>query len=663
MTDFTRRPVLLGLSFALLFIFGCGGGGGDGQTDPDVPTDLVVQRTLPTNGQEVLNDLSDVAGIVEVKFSERLLAKSVLDANNAFNGLSSDVNILDSSFARVPGTPAITGERGNILTFKPAGGVLPNGQYTVTATRDVLNWAGGRLNNGKSDHRSAFTVGVDTYTPVVRTSFPVPNQKDVPKDSSIIIIFNESLNPATVTNSTVVVTDAQGNNLSQAPFQPIITTSRDDFEIVFTPDPATLLPPSTTITVTLTGGPSGITDVVGNPFAGDPPGTDVYQFQFETVREPPPPNSPPPLVLNPMDPRFPDAAVYFATQKEIGVLREQPYLLAGFQDLAPWTTEGTNPIPNSIKKVGKPEEIVVDQRAGPVDLHTWLYVIERSTRSVAIVSTRTSNVIHKWKQLPDPRGLGINAAGSQLFVSNYTSDTVSVLDIGAVTPGSETVNDFVKSVADLPKQDSTFGRRDILLGRGPTGVAHSWDSTNLYVASALDNQGYRIDSRTGVIQTTISTGTNPVDIASTFYIGPSFGWFNFFSCLGGDGDPDGSVTLYWYGPSWGYDEVVANITGFKNPKGTFYPWFTTSVWIANSGGDTCTELVLTFSGALGFGGFITASLNSNVTVGKNPNSVTGEAFADRGEGQLSFIDRNAPLRVPVTIKVPGAHEVATILDQ
>lgn len=676
MTELTRRPVVLGLSLALLFVFGCGGGGGSGSDDPDVPTDLIVQQTLPTNGQEVLNDLSDVDGIVTLKFSDRLSAKSVLDPNNAFNGLSSDLNILDSGFARVPGTPAITGERKNVLTFKPAGGVLPNGQYTITATRDVRNWAGGRLNNGKSDHRSAFTVGVDTYSPVIRTSFPVPNQKDVPKESAIIVIFNESLNPATVTNSTVVVTDAQGNNLSQAPYQPVIKTSRDDFEIVFIADPATLLPPSTTITVTLTGGNSGITDVVGNPFEGDPATPGTYQFQFETVREPPPPNSPPPIVTDPNDPRFPDATVYYATKDSIGVIAEQPYLLAGSQTLEPWVA--TAPIPNSEKKVGKPEEIMVDPRLAANDLHTWIYVIERGTRSVAIVSTRTSSVVHKWKQLPDPRGLAINGlSGSQLFVTNFSNDTISFLDIGAITPGSETASDQVKMLADLRKQDSNTGRLDIALGRGPTGAAHAWDSNNLIVCSALDNQAYRIDSRTGVVQTTISTGTAPQDIACSFFIPPIWGYFIYISCLGGEGDLDGSVTLYWYSTPLGYDQMQANFTGFKNPKGTFYDWGT-GAWIANSGADFITEMDVQFSGALGLGGTIIPFVNSTVTVGKNPTSVTGEAFwplytgfyrpftiitADRGAGQISFIDRAAVTRPTVTLEIPGVHEVATLMDQ
>ena len=663
---------MLGLSLALLFTIGCGGGGG-GSADEKVAIDLIVQQVLPTNGQEVLNDLSDVDGLIQVKFSETVDAKYVLDPNNAFNGLTSDVNVLDSSFSRVPGEPRIIGERSNILTFKPFGGVLPNGQYTVTVTRDVRSWAGGRLNNGKFDHRSAFTVNVDTYAPVIRNTFPTANQKDVEKDSQIIITFNESVNPATVTAGTVTVVD--GGTNPPTTINGTLLTSRDDFEIVFTPDPATLLPPSSTIVVTLTGGASGITDVVGNPFEGDPATPGTYQFQFETVKEPPPPNSPPPYVINPMDPRYPDATIYFATNSSIGVIREQPYLLAGSSDLVPW---GQNsPIPNSVKKVGRPGEIIVDPRLAAADLHTWLYVVERGTSSVAIISTRTSNVVFKWKQLPDPRGLAVDPLGGQLYVTNYTNDTVSFVDIGSINPGSEAADDRTKALANLRGLDETYGRQDILVGRGPTGAAHSPGVTLLYVASALDNQGYRINTSTNQVVTTFTTGTRPQDVATTGFIPLNWGYVTYVTCEGGEGDADGSVTLFWYGPSWGADHMIANLTGFKNPKGCWYDRGF-NCWVANSGGNTLSEITITIQGA-GLSAVILPQLASTITVGKNPTSVTGEAFwymatgglvqpvslalAERGEGRIAFFDRTFTARPPFYVPMAQVHEVASYLDQ
>ena len=67
MKKIIRRPWVLGLALTLVLAAGCGGGGGSssGGTDNDSgtnDTDLIVQRVLPTNGQEVENDLVDVGG-------------------------------------------------------------------------------------------------------------------------------------------------------------------------------------------------------------------------------------------------------------------------------------------------------------------------------------------------------------------------------------------------------------------------------------------------------------------------------------------------------------------------------------------------------------------------------------------------------------------------
>ena len=63
--------------------------------------------------------------------------------------------------------------------------------------------------------------------------FPVPNQKEVAKTSQIIVTFNESLTPATVTTATFTVVD--GGTNPPTPIAGTLVTSRDDFDIVFTP--------------------------------------------------------------------------------------------------------------------------------------------------------------------------------------------------------------------------------------------------------------------------------------------------------------------------------------------------------------------------------------------------------------------------------------------
>ena len=159
MAHLSKRSLVFVLAISLVWVAGCGGGaGGPNGSDPDVATDLIVTQTLPTNTQEVLRNLSDpgLGNIIRVFFSERLLASTVIDPANTFNFLTSDVNILNSAFERMRGVATLTND-GSVLSFTPSGD-LSNGQYTITVSRDVMNFQGGRLNRGLSDHRSSFTV-------------------------------------------------------------------------------------------------------------------------------------------------------------------------------------------------------------------------------------------------------------------------------------------------------------------------------------------------------------------------------------------------------------------------------------------------------------------------------------------------------------------------
>lgn len=669
MTRFAMRPVYVGLALVLAFTIGCGGGSTGGTSGPDAPIDLIVQQVLPTNHQEVETDLSDVDGVITVRFSERLAKGTVLDDNNRFNKLSSDVNILDSAFARVPGEPTITGDRKNVLTFVPSGGVLPNGQYTVTVTRDVTNYAGGRLNNGLYDFHSAFTVGPDTYSPVIRNTYPAPNQTEVAKDSTVSVVFNESLNPATVTNATFTVVD--GGTNPPTPINGTVKVVRDNFEVVFTPDPTSPMPPNTTIVVTILGGASGVTDQVGNPFEGDPATPGSYQFQFSTVTEPPPPNNPLPI-----DVITPDAGVYISTNDSIEVLHELPYFNTA-PDLAGWGNG--NPIPNSKTHIGRPTEIVVMATSKVSDGHTWFFVVDEANRNVAVVGTRDSKVVHRFKNLATPRGLGTSTffdGGLTLYISNYGSNTLTALDLSQTTPGAAFADSFLKGVDD----PSNLHRLDIAVGQGPIGVARAPDQNEVFVVNSLDSTCTLVDSAQFKVIKSFSVGSNPYEIAVT----PTFNIGNFaFITNQGTGPDDGSVSLFWGGPgalgarAAPYD-IESHLTGFKTPKGVTWGYATdpANIWVAESGGDQVTRLTLQVVGG-GFTGNILPATTAQVKVGKNPNDVTLEPLfpggfgalpqcvitADRGDSQLSFVDAQQPSRPTFALHLPGAAFVNSILDQ
>jgi len=657
MNRLIRWPLVLVLAVALVGAVGCGGGSSGGQDNSkQQDTNLIVQQVLPTNGQEVETDLVDVGGIVTVRFSAPLAEGTVLDAGNAFNGLSSNLNILDSAFQRVPGNPLINYEdgRGNVLTFKPTGGIVPFGQYTVTASRAVKSTSGKALNDGRYDHRSSFTVGSDTYKPVIRNTFPVSAQKEVPKDSQIIIIFNESLNPATVTNSSVTVTTGANPPVT---IQGVLTLSRDNFEVVFTPDPETLMPANSSIVVTITGGASGISDVVGNTFEDPVTGASSWQFQFETVTEPPPPNNPPTLQNPP-----PDALIAYCNNTGIGFLQEAQYLNV-FPDLAGWGVN--NPIDNSFQRIGRPGEVMFDERFNPTDAHSYAYVIDNSTDSVTIVGTRDSNIVHRWKQFLDPSGLAYESASDKtLFVTSFANNSISFIDIVSMTPGAARLTEQSQRLADPDR------RRDVETGAGPVGAAFSLAGPLVFVANAMDDSCTLINTNTAKLVTTFSVGTSPYDVAATFNY-PNVGFFAFITCQGGGADLDGSVSVYWNVPNG----LQANVTGFKNPQGCIFD-YNASAWVANSGGNSSAQLTLQFAGGA-FAATIFPVITQDIVTGANPTSITMEPWfygilgappqtvitANRGTGRISFIDAAQPTRPLFFLDVPGVREVAGWLDQ
>ncbi len=656
MNNLKRRSLILGLSLLLLVVAGCGGGGGpggDNSSSPDVATNLVVTQTLPTNQQEVLPDLADpgLQNVIRVYFSEVVMSATVIDPTNTFNYLTSDFNILNSAMERMEGVATLA-DANKVLVFQPAGN-LANGQYTVTVTRDVMNFQGGRLNLGTRDHHSSFTVGTDIYAPVLRNTFPAPNQKDVPKDSRIILTFNETLNRSTITNTSINIMDGSAN--PPVAIAGSLVMDIDAFEVTFTPAAGTLMPANATIVVTINGGPGGVADAVGNPYEGDVATPGIYQFQFETVKEPPPPNNP--IVI---DANNFDALLFYANSTEIGSLQEAQYL-GNTLDLTLWGSG--NPIPNSVTRIGAPGEIIFDPRFGALDGHTYAYVIDRASRSVTIVGTRDSKIVWRWKDLPDPRGLAIAPSGITLYVTNYAADSLSFIDVGSINVGQSLADQRLK---DLSRQAN---RTDLPMGRGPIGAAHAPDASLVFVGNNIDNTCTLVNTSTATIATTFAIGTRPQDVAATFFF-PGIGRFAFITCLGGGNDDNGSVSLYWDRPNG----LQATVTGFENPKECIYDRGA-SIWTANSGGNQAKQLTLAFAGG-GFAATILPAITASITVGASPTGITMESFypffrastrtiisACRGSGELVFLDNAQPSRPTYSIKVPGVFTIASYYDQ
>jgi len=415
------------------------------------------------------------------------------------------------------------------------------------------------------------------------------------------------------------------------------------------------MPPNATIVVTITGGAGGLSDAVGNPYEGDVNTPGVYQFQFETVKEPPPPNNP--LTIDTVN--F-DALIYCADQNNIYSIAEAPFL-NNTLDFTLWGVN--NPLPNSKSRIGQPGEIIFDPRFGPTDGHTYSYIIDRQSSSVTVVNTRDSKIVWRWKDLPDPRGLAIAPSGITMYVTNYAADSVSALDTGSITVGLSLPTDRMKQLS------AQNNRTDIQVGRGPIGAAHAPDASLLFIGNSVENTCTVINTATAVVNTSFSIGTRPQDVAATFNF-PGIGRFAFITCLGGGNDDKGSVSLWWDVPNG----LQASVTGFENPAECIYDRGA-SIWVANSGGNQTKQLTLAFAGG-GFAATILPSITANITVGANPSGVTMESFypyfgaatraiisACRGASELVFLDNAQPSRPTYAIKIPGVHTVASYYDQ
>lgn len=128
--------------------------------------------------------------------------------------------------------------------------------YRVVITPGITNAAGDPL----PPVQWIFSTGMDTAPPHVRTTYPPALQTDVPINTEITILFDE---PVMGVDTTSVTVDADG---------PVIGSVSPVDPTLYTFAPAMLLPPGTTVRITLG---AGITDLHGNAFAG-------YGFSFTT---------------------------------------------------------------------------------------------------------------------------------------------------------------------------------------------------------------------------------------------------------------------------------------------------------------------------------------------------------------------------------------------
>jgi hypothetical protein len=626
-----RGRILALLAGVLAFaVVGCGGGGGGGPGNSAPSEYFIVVQEIPTNNQEVSSKLEDVNGYIDIEFSSQLDASTILDSANPFNGLSSNVNILNRDKIRVQGTPSVEGRH---FRFLPPSGGLVNQQYTVTIGRNVESTSGKVLTR---PFYTSFTVGPDAHRPVIRQQYPVANQPNVSRNIEIRITFNESLDPGSVSAQTVAVTESQtGANIAGS-----VSLQNNGFEIVFTPDPDTQLPPATTVVVTLQGGDGGISDVVNKlPFEGDPNNNNLYTFQFDTTDDGEPVN------------QVSTSALYVSTGRHFGVVDAANYLGG-----TPWPvgSSGAELRNESLVDIGSPGEIVLDPRVnGNGD--TYAYVVDRNRSRVAVVNTLNSRIVG---HIPATTARGVGVLSGLLFITEFGSDSLATINLTNASPGSNNWND-----SQDPQTGSWWRFNTIQVGDGPYGVAQSPASNEQFVTNSLEGSCSILNSTfTGSVTETFQVGADPQDVAVSPVLTQQGDYFAMVSNRGAGAEDPGSISMWWNRGNRTTQHAL--ITGVQNPLGiNNLGW---SFLVANSGGSTLSLVSINVIGGNIWATY-GASISNTYSVGKSPQNcaiVGAAAFSsDLGDGILSVTNLNSPFDINPPIDVPGVKYVATFTNQ
>jgi hypothetical protein len=578
----------------------------------NVNNDLVVTLVTPTIAQEVLPDLSDpgLNNVVTVRFSAPLRAADFISNTNVFNRLTPSVEFLNSTFDRLPGTPLV---QGNVFRFDPRtpsnGGVLANGQYTLNIKSSVRSTRGKLLNQGASDFSATFTVGTDVFPPVLRKVSPIHNQTGIGLSQKIVATFNEPiLNSSLLT--TVVVNDVGTSPPTQifgANGSTGISTDRNGFDVVFTPDPCFGYPPKSTIEFQMQGRPIGdpsspvpacqpgnlpavsaVTDLFNNQFTRDaglwwvknaatglwdsPNGTfedctGLFKMQFQTRGI-----VPPPIGLNPgssmwnrINPfctafatvwanscDFVGRVFFYTTGTSLGEIDlTQIITLYNSQGISDFTRARV--VANSPVRFGRPSGMMVDPRWDPTNgYHTFLYLVDQRSASVLVLDSRNMKVLGRFAGFTSPRDIGMSTDYNlpptrvQMWVTDFGARQVIGIDLSSIAMnlGGQP---GAASPCDAIK-DNLKNRLTLQVGNGPTDVAGDCYLLNrAMVVNSLDNSVSLIDVARGTVLKDYETGGNPLSVDWTLF---GYGFWDIAAIAnqGGLTDPDGSISMYLRSP-------------------------------------------------------------------------------------------------------------------
>ena len=236
----------IGTAANITLIVGTGG-------DVTPPTVLSVS---PVNGATGVS----VTTTVVANFSESVNPSTV--TSSTFQLRDAGNNLVSASVST----------SGSQITLTPSASLTSTTTYTATITggaSGVKDISGNALVNNYSWSFTTAASG-DIIPPTVSSVSPVNGATAINIYTTVTANFSEAINASTVTGSTFQLRDA-GSNLVSA------TVSTSSNQITLTPTaPLTI---STTYTVTIVGGASGVKDLVGNALVNN------YSWSFTTGTE------------------------------------------------------------------------------------------------------------------------------------------------------------------------------------------------------------------------------------------------------------------------------------------------------------------------------------------------------------------------------------------
>lgn len=245
---FQGSVVLVALSLALLSACG-GGASGTGS-----PTGLSTDKTQPTIfAISPASGVSDVAvhAAITASFSEAMYTPSVIQNFTLSSGASSVAGTVDCI--------------DNTATFTPFDPLEYATQYTASITTGATDTSNNALENTRTWIFTTTTTP-DFTSPVVETTSPGTDAKDVSVNEPITATFNEKMAASSVNEITFTLNKGVTGKVSY-----VGNTA------TFIPNSSTPLAYNTLYIATIT---SGATDASGNAL------TPIYSWAFTTVSPP-----------------------------------------------------------------------------------------------------------------------------------------------------------------------------------------------------------------------------------------------------------------------------------------------------------------------------------------------------------------------------------------